>query len=273
MKQIKVATPWVFLALSVGGCDSDTTRRTSGLPWDEGHVQVVGADGEVSQVALPQGDECLVVKVGEEFAETETCAKPQQECEGRAADVLVDAKGNVLDILCYPATETTTVSELEASNGKVAQNQNNSVIVLNSDPAVDFVGDLAVDANNVILYGDDPATSVVDGSLGIDGNNAVVRGVRITGDVTITKNNATFFHCVIEGNLTINANNTVVAGCDVFGTVTITGGNTKLVGNHFVQAPQIKGQNTHCEANLMAEVAGDNGVIEGSELGQALDCK
>lgn len=271
MKQIKVATPWVFLVASVCGCGSDTTRST-GFPWDDGRVRVVGADGEVTEVARPRGDECLVIKGGEEFADVENCVKPQDECEGRAADLLVDAKGNVLDILCYPAAETITVSELEANNGDVAQNQNNSVIVLNSDPAVDFTGDLAIDANNVILYGDDPATSVLDGNLGIDGNNAVVRGVRVTGDVTVTKNGATFFHCVIEGNLTINGNNTVIAGCDVLGSVTITGNNTKLVGNHLVQAPEVAGKNTHCEGNLEAKDANDDGAIEASELGQALSC-
>lgn len=270
MKQMKVATPWVILALTGLGCSSDTTNRSGAFPWDEGQVQVVGADREVTDVAIPEGDGCL--RIGEEFSDPANCIKPQEECEGRSADVLLDAEGKVLDTLCYPKGDTITVAELAANDGDVAQNQNNAVIVLDSNPDVDLVGNLSVDANNVIIFGADPATSVVDGDLTIDGNNAVVRGVTLTGNVTVAKNNATFFFCVIEGDLTISANDTVIAGCDVLGKLTITGNNTKLVGNHFVNAPEIKGKNTKCEGNFEAADADGDGVLEAGEIGAPLSC-
>ncbi|MFT3927649.1 MAG: hypothetical protein QM778_34280 [Myxococcales bacterium] len=270
MNQKELAISTMVLALGALGCSSDTTARQGALPWDDGHTQVVGPNGEVVDVATPEGDGCL--KVGEEFADPANCIKPQDECESRAADVLLDTDGKVLDTLCYPAEGTISVAQLEASDGGVAQNQNNSVIVLDSNPDVDVAGDLSVDANNVYIYGDSPDTSVVDGDLTLDGNNAVVRGVRITGDVTVVKNDATFFYCVIEGNLTITGNNTVIAGCDVLGTLTIMGNNSKLVGNHLVHAPEIDGKGTQCDANLSAEDKDQSGTLEDSELGAPIQC-
>jgi len=271
MKHSKVTTLWVICALGGLGCDSGAER--SGVPWDEGKVQVVGADGEVTTVAIPRGDECLVVKPGEEFAEADNCVKPQEQCEGDAADVLIDAQGKVIETLCYPGGATVSVTELAENGGELPQNQNGAVIVLDSEPGVDFEGDILLDGNNVILYGDDPDNAVVEGSLVVEGNNTVVRGVRITGAVDVRKNNAVFFHCVIEGDLTIQANNTVLAGCDIFGRITVTGNNTKLVGNRFLQAPEITAQNTYCEANVQAVDANGNRVVESDELGEPLECK
>ncbi len=271
MKHSKVTTLCVIGALGGFGCDSGDAR-SGGLPWDEGKVQVVGADGEVTSVALPRGDECLVVKPGEEFADADNCVKPQEQCQGAAAEVLVDAQGKVIETLCYPGGATVSVTELAENGGELPQNQNGAVIVLDSEPGVDFQGDILLDGNNVILYGGDPDNAVVDGSLVVEGNNTIVRGVRITGDVDVRKNNSVFFHCVIEGDLIIQANNTVLAGCDVYGKITVAGNNTKLVGNRFVQAPEITARNTYCEANVRAVDENENGVLEPDELGDPLDC-
>ena len=76
MKQSKFSAFLIFLAAGGTGCDSGAEGRTGTLPWSEGKVQVVGADGAVTDVAIPQGDQCLVVDVGEEFADPKNCAKP-----------------------------------------------------------------------------------------------------------------------------------------------------------------------------------------------------
>ena len=52
-----------------------------------------------------------------------------------------------------------------------------------------------------------------------------MRGVRVTGDVTIDKNSPSIVDCVIEGDLTIRGNNVSIALCEVWGKLTIEGNN------------------------------------------------
>lgn len=250
------------------GCGGGSRAHT--VPWNPDETRVIEDDRDAYEVTAANGDQCLNVETGVE----DLCIKPQDECGEQAADVVLDANGKVLEIICYPAEATLSVETLDAQDGKVAQNQNDSVIALDDDDdGVDIAGDVAVDANNVVIYGEDPATSVIDGDVDVDGNNIIVRGVHIQGDVSIVANNAFFYHCVVDGDVTVSGNNAVFVGCDVFGNVTVKGNNSHVAGNHIVGNLVDEGKNTRCEENVAAADANSDGVLVETELGAPLACE
>jgi hypothetical protein len=265
MKHLEVMGYATGLVLAVCAC-GDESAPSHKLPWESNRTQVIEADGTVQDYDTPTGDACLTI----EFVE---CVKPQESCDGNAADVVLDEMGQVIETICYPAGETLSVTEIEAQSGNVEQNQNDAVILLDGDAEIDVMGDLSVDANNVVVYGDGPDTSVISGDVGVDGNNMIVRGVRIQGDVQIDANNAVFLHCVIEGNVVVTGNNAVIAACDVLGSVRVQGNNTRLSGNHIAGELNDSGKNTKCESNLSADDANADGVLDSAELGAALECR
>ena len=263
--KLRNSAVFALLLSAAQGCGGGTEAHT--VPWDPTETRVID-DGRAREVRTPTGDLCLNVETG-----VDECIKPQDECGDKPADVILAADGKVLEIICYPGEETLSVDKLDAQDGKVAQNQNNSVIALDdADDGADIQGDVAVDANNVVIYGEDPATSVIAGDVDVDGNNIIVRGVHIQGDVSIVANNAFFYYCVIDGDVTIEGNNTVLVGCDVFGSVTIKGNNTHVAGNHIVGGLNDDGKNTRCEENVKASDANGDGVLDMSELGSPLSC-
>jgi hypothetical protein len=256
----------LWLCAGAVGCGGGSKAHT--VPWNPDETRVIDDDG-VSEVSSADGDQCLDVESGT----SDLCIKPQDKCGDEAADVVLDAKGELIEIICYPAEQTLSVEELDAQDGAIAQNQNNSVIALDDkDDGVDIAGDVSVDANNVVIYGEDPRTSVIDGDVDVDGNNIIVRGVHIQGDVSIVANNAFFYHCIVDGNVSVAGNNAVFVGCDVLGNVTITGNNDHVAGNHIVGKLDDKGKNTRCEDNFGAKDANADGVLDQSEYGAALAC-
>jgi hypothetical protein len=249
------------LLLAPAACSS----RAANLPYDPGTTTVITPDGEVDVQVTPTGTDCITLADGPRAP----CVSPQEQCPGGIADVVVNADGEVVSVTCLPP-EVDYVSPV--IDGQIPQNANNAVLTFDdagNDPA--YQDDLNVDGNNVVLYGDDPATSTLDGSLTVDGNNTVVRGITITGDVSIIKNDATFVYCVIRGSLTITANNAIIAGCEIWGDVTVEGNNASLKGNRI--AGQVKGSgNLDCQDNVSFSDENEDGVITASELGDPLDC-
>jgi hypothetical protein len=264
-QQMNVFGIGTVIAVNAVGC-GDGGARSHSTPWADQRTQVIDFDRSIAERDAPNGDECLDV-------DSADCIKPQQTCGGLAADVILDAEGKVLETVCYPEGDSLTVEEIESQDGSVEQNQNDAVIVLDgADDGVDLEGDLSVDANNVVVYGEGPDTSVISGNVEVDGNGIIVRGVRIQGDVTIIANNAVFLHCVIEGNVTITGNGALLAASDIFGDVSVTGNNDQLVGNRIVGELADGGKNTVCEENFGAEDSDESQTIEQTELGAALAC-
>jgi hypothetical protein len=252
-------------ALALGACSDDDDAGT-GLPWETARTQVIAGGRAALEAPAPEGDDCV------RYAGA--CIKPQEECgEGVSSDVILADDGRVLAIVCYPPGKELSVEEVEARNGDIAQNQNKSVIHLDDlDDDVDLNGDLSIDANKVIVYGHGADVSVISGNLIADGNNIIVHGVRIQGDVEIPANNAFFVNCVIEGDLTITGNNAVVTSSDVLGTTTVAGNNADLTANHLVGALAVSGKNARCEENFAAADADEDSVIDELEVGEALSC-
>jgi len=247
-----------------GACGSDDTS----WPYAADQTTIIGDAVALSGPtgyhveSTPDGEACIELN--------EACVTPQEQCgDNGVADVLVDAHGAAVDVICYP----TGGVAIEHVEGDLADVGNNVVLVLDDAPdGVDVAGDITIDGNNVTLFGYGPDVSVVGGNLNIDKNNALVRGLRVAGDVTIDKNNPSIVDCVIEGDLTIRGNNVSVALCDVWGKLTIEGNNAILVGNHFASAPEIFGLNTVCNGNVAFDDENADGELGADELGDAIEC-
>jgi hypothetical protein len=233
------------------------------LPWSGQRTQIVDADRKAVEV---EPDKQCVDYRGE-------CFKPEDMCLKNGADIIVDTDGRLLDYVCYPGDATLSVDEVEARKGDIAQNQNNTVILLNDvDDGVDIEGNVSVDANNVVIYGENANNAVISGNLTVDGNNALVRGVRIQGDVTLLKNDVVLALCIIEGDLIVPANNAEIFACDVLGEIRISGNNTKLYGNRIAGPLSASGKNTDCRDNFSFADANNNQVVDVGELGAPRAC-
>lgn len=216
-------------------------------PYAPGDITLIGQALGGTEVHLSQcGKRCATVE--------KTCG------EGAAADVILDESGAALDVICFkPNLDVQHVGEAPVSRVEVG---NNTVLVFDEvSDGFDVEKDVVVKGNNVVVWGKNPDVASIGGTLKIEKNNAVVRGVRIRGDVAITKNNAQLSFCVIEGNLTITGNNTTLAECEVHGNITIAGVNTVLVANRFAQPGPIEGKNLSCNNNyLLGDHDGDASV-------------
>ncbi len=271
-QQKRLATfSFLLLALGCGalGCGGDGGARSHDVPWGDARTQVITPDRTISNFSPVTDDECLPYEDGAK----DVCIRPQEVCGEEAADVILDERGEVIDVICYPAGETVSVEQVEAAAGDIAQNQNNAVLVLDEvDDGVDLEGNLSVDANNVVVYGAGPDVSVISGDVTVDGNNTIVRGVRIQGDVNIVKNDNVFLFCVIEGNLTITGNNTRILGCDVYGDVTIVGNNTELASDRFAGDVSSTGSGLSCESNRYFDDKNGDFRVSDDELGDVFEC-
>lgn len=247
---------------TLGACGGDDLTPGSGDTPDKfgsgkGVTTVVGDGKGGSAFVTPDGKDGCVDIAGE-------CVKPQDECGPDArADVIVDAAGKVIEVICYPDEGTPpTVDE----NGDVDLDKKNkgSVSVDGDDDGVDIEGDVTSAGNNVVVYGEGPDVSVIGGSVTATGNNFVLRGVTVKGGVNITANNGAIVLSVIEGDVVYTGNNFVMAETIVLGNVRITGNNAKLVGNSVAGTITIDGKESICDGNRQR-------LADGTD-GEALSC-
>lgn len=257
-----------FFVLALGCGSSDPKRE---LPYAPDETTVIGGGsnsglptGDYQVVSTPDGKSCVMI---DEFE----CLQPQNECgDDGTADVIVDNDGTVLYVACYPQ-DGVSVEDFE---GPIGELPNNAVLVIDeADDGADVMGDLTIDGNNITVYGHGPDVSVIDGNLDIAKNNSIVRGVRITQDVTISKNNGTLIDCVIEGDLTITGLNVNVALCEVWGQTRVLANNAVLVANAFASAPEVTATTVKaCNNNVLFSDENDDGDVTDDEITGDVDC-
>jgi hypothetical protein len=244
---------------STGSSSSDNAGAAT--PYQLGQALVIGET---------RGGELMNV---DGTCDTDVCREVIERCgEDAYADVVVDADGNVLDVLCFRGN--AEVREIGPEAVATASAGNNTVLVLDgADDGPDVTGDVVLTGNNAVIYGRGADVSEIGGDLAIDKNNAIVRGVTIQGDVRIDKNNAQLSFTEIHGDLTIDGNNTTLAECVVHGQVIINGVNTVLVQNRFLSESALSGKNLECNGNVSvsAQPAGDAGTTTGDSDGGASD--
>lgn len=255
----------LVLALTAcGGADAPESQASG--PWGD-DITVISPDGTELDYAAPKGDGCI-------SGEGPECITATPECgAGVPADVIIDNEGKVIDVVCYPTEGVLTAEQIESQQGIVAQNQNGAVLVLGDvADGVDFTGNLDVDANRFVIYGSGPDVSVVSGDLNVEGNNSIVRGIRVQGDLNIMLNDSALVFCVVEGDVHITGNNTHLSGCDIFGSVQIEGNNNVLNGNRIHGNLENRGKNTECANNTAFSDSNQDGIINPAELESTLDC-
>ena len=256
--------------------DTHLAREDPYQDFEDMDVTVIGGDEEVPIATGELTDEdCLQV--------TETDCVPVDR-DGRycktdtgPADVIV-VDGQVEEVVCYEDTDGTagTSRVLDGNNdGNIDIPQQDNGAVITFDPSTDgkpIVGDVVIDGNNVTFYGNGPDKSIIEGNLLITGNNARVRGIRVTGNVTMDLNTAAFVLSVVEGDLIVNYNNCLIAENDVFGNIEINGNNTIAVGNSVAKNFENNGDNTICQNNFhFADNDGDK-IVADAEIGDAISC-
>ena len=241
----------------IGSADEDVGKSDPDAPELSGVTPVRTATTSSTELCLDDGKKC---------------ATPKSKCgDGATADVIVGPDGEVLSIVCYPnkdyevVTLGDTVEEPELGNNVVA-------VIDGSDDGVDVEGDLLIEGNNVIVWGDGPEASVIGGNLEVIKNNAIVRGVRIQGDAILRKNNTALVHCVIEGDLLVIGNNNSLALCEIWGDVIIDGLNTVLVSNLVAGDQPVAGKNLRCNDNhRFTDVDGD-GIVKDEDVLGPVNC-
>jgi hypothetical protein len=249
------------IATCLAGCGGNSGGALSGsTPYDPGYATVIGDAGDEGPVSTAGCGDA-------------TCESTRDRCGADgAADVIVDANGTVVDVICY-GQDVSVVHVPVDEIPSYTTPGNNAVLVIDGvDDGVDVAGDVTVSGNNAIIYGSGPGTSVIGGTVLVEKNNATIRGVRILGDLTIEKNNTKLVDCVIEGNLNIDGNNTTVAACDIFGTVTIQANNTVLVDDRFDGTDAISGGNLTCNSDVRFDDVDGDRVIESTEVGGPVVC-
>lgn len=265
---VLVVLPVLFVACGGDEAAPATATTNGNLPYEKDRTVVIGPDGKLAPVATPDGKDCLVLANN-----PDDCTRPQETCgEGARADVVVDAKGKVVAVICYPVDDTPVSTVPESGADSVGADNKEIVVIDGKDDGVDVTGDVNITGNNVVVYGSGPETSIIGGNVSVEKNNGTVHGVRVKGDVRIDGNNTALVDCVIDGNLTITSNNNVVASCTIFGKITVTGNNNTLFYDRACKGIEGESKNMVCEGNVACADANADGLLTPEELGAAITC-
>ncbi len=254
--QVRNGQRWLAMALLLGACSGG---EGGDLPYGKNEATLIGQN----RVALSLiGPDC----------ETSECEAVRGTCGNEAAaDIVLGESGEVLDVICYE--QDREVLLVEDGSEQDFTLGNHTVLELGEDETgAEVSGDVVIEGNGAVLYGHGADISILDGSLHIEKNNAIVRGTRILGDVTITKNNAKLAFCAIEGTLTITGNNTTLAECEVHGAIDIVGMNTVLVQNRIRGVDRVEGFNLRCDQNVHFDDTDESAPMGDAEPG-GIECE
>lgn len=268
MRTVLLGLGVTFVLIACGGSDDAAPPPGNAYTSEPNKTVVVGAGAGAGTVTqTPTGDQCITLPSGE-------CVKPQEKCkDGERADVVVDSSGKVVEIVCYPASSNPTPIDGQG-NIELGKENKGIVSIDGEDDGVDVAGDVTSSGNNVTVYGQGAAVSIIGGKVTAEGNNFALRGVTVKGNVEISGNNAALVLCVVEGDVIIDGNNTVIADCSVLGKIRINGNNSVLVANEVGQGISLSdAKNTVCDGNVAWSDTNANKVLDPGEAGAAITCE
>jgi hypothetical protein len=254
------------LLIACGGSDAPAQAPGDNTPFtsDPNKTVVIGPGG--GSAATDGSSGCVTLPNGQ-------CVEAKQCGAGERRDVIVDSAGKVVAVVCYPADSAPPTVNSDG-NVDLDKTDNNGVVAIDgADDGVDIAGNVNAAGNNVVVYGEGPAVSVIGGNVTSTGNNFSLRGVTVKGNVKVSGNNATLVLCNVEGNIELEGNNNVIAECSVLGNIVIKGVNNVVVGNEVggsVSAGEDK--NTVCDGNVVWTDANANKVFDAGEGGAAIAC-
>lgn len=272
----------LFLCSLISGCSEDEPGgwRVSEGAGDEvaygtDSTVVVGADGQ-TYVVTGQGDGC--VELGDQCVDLADVDGRYCDDPNAQADVFLDDTGAVISVVCYPPLDDGTgVEELQTDadgNITLPSNQNGTVITFpESTDGEPLSGNLTLDGERVVLYGNGVDQTIVSGNVELASNNARVRGLTVKGDVQFqsNSNNSSLALCRIEGNLQVASNGVTVASCEVFGNVQVSG-NSAVLTNIGVQGNWDVNSSATCEGCYSFSDTNEDMLVDTAEVGDAIDC-
>jgi hypothetical protein len=257
-------TAFVVLCVALSGCDDDDDAAGPGrFPYEADKTEVIGGDSRDVH-DTPAGDECIEL-------DGVACVKPQDECgDDATADVLLDSNGEVIEIVCLPDEEGVVI--IDAEDGEVVLDDDGAVVIVEDE---DLDGNVVVEGNSAVIYGDSPEETVIEGNLNLKGNEAIVRGLTVTGDVTFEGNESQFYYCVVHGDVVLKGNKNFVSNCTVFGSIRSSGNEDDVISNLVEGTIELGGAPRECRDNRHFVDENDNNVVDPDELDAAtpLDCE
>jgi hypothetical protein len=263
MRRAREAHTIGLLLLGLMACSRDESPGR-GLPYRPATTVVIGADSNSEVYGTPAGDACVELDGNQ-------CLRPQRECgPGAYADVLLDHDGNVVEVVCLPVEDTTPIVDVR---GGVARIPDNGAVVRLDGPA--RRGDITVQGNTAVVYGDSPAKVVIDGDLMLRGNTSTVRGVTITGNVEFEGNTAALYYCVVYGDVILRGNENLVSNCVIHGSIRSSGNEDRLIANYLTGAIRVEGAPDECRDNRLFTDTDRDRILDDAERTDArpLECE
>lgn len=134
-------------------CGSDKTHIAT--PYDPGTATLIGEQPGAAQEVLLSS--CT----------DNACTAALDRCGADgAADVIVDGAGNVADVICYGQDVVVQEVPVAPVDGYSTDGENGAVLVLDgANDGVDVTGDLIIDGNNAVVYGEGSDVSVISGTV------------------------------------------------------------------------------------------------------------
>ena len=243
-------------------------------PGETDTAVIVSGDGE-GCVELEDGS---CVDPGE--AKDQAAEDGEQYCDDpdAQADVLLNDDGEVVDVICYPpkddGTDIRETNKDDEGNTEVPQTENGTVVTFGEDTNGEPIeGDVRIDSERTTLYGNGVDNTIIDGNVTVASNNARIRGMTISGNVTFEQisNESALSFCKIEGNLTVNSNGFTANNCQVFGNVDVSGNGATLI-NVGVQGEWNVNPDADCMGCYSLSDENDDGDVADSEVGDDLTC-
>lgn len=265
-RDICLALVGSFVIIACGGDDGGAVQGDN-TPYTSDPNKSVVVGGAQPSDAQVGASGCVTLPDGR-------CVDAEKCKDGERRDVIVDSKGRIVDVVCYPANANPPVIN-EQGDVDLAKNDNGGVVAIDgAADGVDIAGNVTSAGNNVVVYGEGPDVSVIGGNVTATGNNFSMRGVTVQGNVEISGgNNAAMVLCVVYGNMHIVGNNNVVADCDVLGDIIIEGVNNTIVANHVGGSIVVTdAKNDVCDGNAKWNDVNANKVFDAGEAGDALTC-
>lgn len=273
----------VLTSVTVGCGDEDTAAQSSS----------VTETTEADEVDFGQPDSVVVVGDKTYIVSGDTsgdCVQIEGDCidlsdikgerycddPNAQADVIV-VNGEVVDVICYPSPDSGQPVETVTStdgNVELGQGTNGAVVTFDeSTNGVPIEGNLIIDGERTIIYGNGVDETIFEGNLEMASNNARVRGVTIKGNVTYANNsnNGGMSFVKIHGNLSVSSNGFSIFDARVFGNVEVSGNDATLI-NIGVQGGWDVPRGATCDGCYSFKDEDADFVVADGERGDALTC-
>lgn len=242
------------VALAFTACGDDDNAAPSRY----GPDKTIVSGGESGEFTTPNGEGCIELESG-------ACIRPQDTCgDNGTAQVVVDSTGEVLRVHCVDQESDV----IYADESGFPDDQDGSLIVV--DDATTVGGDTSLEGSNVVVVGEEGST--INGDVRVGGDQNLISGVRITGNLLLTGSGATAVDCVVEGDVQIPGNGGVLSNCVVFGNIKITGNAARLVYNTVQGTLDSNAGTLECVGNEAFTDGNEDLALQEEEISGPFEC-